>query len=394
LNSNTGAMTGTPTVAGPFNGSVRAANGVNPAATQNFSITIGAGPSAPIFTSNAPPGTGTLGVAYSHTYTATGNPAPTFAVTAGALPTGLALNSNTGAVTGTPTVPGAFTGTVSASNGAKVATQASRSSADDPQLRLWWNDPPFSESGWGINFAHQGDIIFATWFTYDLNGKPWWLAVVATRVAPGVYTGDLFTTAGPPFNAVPFAPSPTETTIGTATFTFSDDDHATFAYTVNVGTDAKSVIAQTKNITRQEFGTLPRCVWGGEPDLALATNYQDLWWNDPPFSESGWGINLTHQDDLIFVTWFTYDADGKPWWLAFLVSLTAPGVYSGDVFTTTGPPFNTLPFAPPAIETTVGTVVLTFTDGNHATFAYTVNGITQTKQIIRQVFVEPGTACK
>ena len=48
--------------------------------------------------------------------------------------------------------------------------------------------------------------------------------------------------------------------------------------------------------------------------LALATpassapNYQGLWWNAPPNSESGWGINLTHQGDVIFATWFTYDA--------------------------------------------------------------------------------------
>ncbi len=30
---------------------------------------------------------------------------------------------------------------------------------------LWWNAPAGSESGWGINFAHQGDTLFATWFT-------------------------------------------------------------------------------------------------------------------------------------------------------------------------------------------------------------------------------------
>src|SRR5205814_3193098 len=55
---------------------------------------------------------------------------------------------------------------------------------------LWWNAPPGSESGWGINFAHQGDTIFATWFTYDANGKPLWLAVQADKSAPGVYSGN------------------------------------------------------------------------------------------------------------------------------------------------------------------------------------------------------------
>ena len=40
----------------------------------------------------------------------------------------------------------------------------------DPNFQgLWWNP---DQSGWGINFAHQGDIIFATWFTYDAAGKP------------------------------------------------------------------------------------------------------------------------------------------------------------------------------------------------------------------------------
>ena len=34
--------------------------------------------------------------------------------------------------------------------------------------------------GWGINFAHQGNAIFATWYTYDGNNVPLWLSVLAT----------------------------------------------------------------------------------------------------------------------------------------------------------------------------------------------------------------------
>ncbi len=47
---------------------------------------------------------------------------------------------------------------------------------------LWWNP---LESGWGINFAHQGDIIFATWFTYDAGGKPWWLIAELHKIGRG-----------------------------------------------------------------------------------------------------------------------------------------------------------------------------------------------------------------
>jgi len=40
---------------------------------------------------------------------------------------------------------------------------------------LWWAAPAGVESGWGINFAHQGDQVFATWYTYDTSGEAWWL---------------------------------------------------------------------------------------------------------------------------------------------------------------------------------------------------------------------------
>ena len=48
---------------------------------------------------------------------------------------------------------------------------------------LFWNAPAGSESGWGINFAHQGDVIFATWFTYDATGKALWLSMTANKTA-------------------------------------------------------------------------------------------------------------------------------------------------------------------------------------------------------------------
>jgi hypothetical protein len=41
-----------------------------------------------------------------------------------------------------------------------------------------------------------------------------------------------------------------------------------------------------------------------------------------------------------------------------------------------------------------GTATLTFSDGNFATFDYTVDGIAQTKQITRDVFAPPGTVCQ
>jgi len=254
---------------------------------------------------------------------------------------------------------------------------------------LWWANPAGSEAGWGMNFAHQGDTIFATWFTYDLTGKAWWLSMTAPLSSTGIYTGTLFQQTGPPFSAVPFLPSQVKSAaVGTGTLTFTDANTGSFSYTVNA-------ITQTKPITRQVFGQLPTCTFGILTDLTLAYNYQDLWWAAPAGSEAGWGVNLTHQSDTIFATWFTYNADLTPLWLSVTAPKTAAGTYGGTLYQTNGPAFNAVPFKPAnVVATSVGTATFTFVDGNTGTFNYTLNGVTQTKPITRQVFVAPGTVCQ
>jgi hypothetical protein len=300
-------------------------------------------------------------------------------VTFGALPTdgATAIDRNGAPVAATPT------------NFANVTATVALTASPVNYEGLWWGSPAGSESGWGINFAHQGDVIFATWFTYDAAGKGWWLTMTANATSANVFSGGLFQTHGPPFSAVPFSPSAvTATQVGSGTLTFADAIRGTFAYTVNG-------IAQSKAITRQVFGPLPTCTFGATTDLAGATNYQDLWWAAPAGSESGWGVNFTHQGDTIFATWFTYDTDGTPLWLVVTAQRTMAGVYSGTLYRTTGPAFNAVPFNPAAVNATpVGNATLTFANGNAATFAYTVNGIAQSKAITRQVFRTPGTVCR
>jgi hypothetical protein len=262
---------------------------------------------------------------------------------------------------------------------------------------LWWNAPGGSEAGWGINFAHQGGTIFASWFTYDLTGKAWWLVMSANQTAPNSYSGSLFQATGPAFDAMPFPPigSPggaIGTAVGTGTLTFSDANDGTFAYTVKG-------ISQTKAITRQTFGPVPLCTFGAQVNLALTNNYQDLWWAAPTGSQAGWGINLTHEGDTIFATWFTYDVDHTPMWMVSTATKSGLSSYTGDLTRlTSGPPFNAMPFPPlgtpgGATGSVVGTAQLAFFDGNSGTFTYTVNGETQSRDITREVFTAPGTVC-
>jgi hypothetical protein len=252
---------------------------------------------------------------------------------------------------------------------------------------LFWRFPAGSESGWGMNFAHQGDTVFATWFTYGFDGKPQWFAAVLHLVAPGVYSGNLQTVTGPSFDAVPWEPSKVaRTVVGTMTVAYSDRDNGVVRYTL-LG------VTQTKPITRQLFGAAPICTWGEQADPAAAGNLQDLWWMGE--AESGWGVNFTHQGDVIVLTWFTYAADGKPLWLIAVMNRQPSGAYQGPLKTVTGPPFNAVPFDPAnVVRTTVGSATITVVDGSHATFGYTVGAVVQVKPIMRQLFAPPAaTVC-
>ena len=174
--------------------------------------------------------------------------------------------------------------------------------------------------------------------------------------------------------------------MGAGTLTFSDPNNGVFDYTVGG-------ITQSKPITHQIFGPLPTCTFGAQPNLALATNYQDLWWNP---AESGWGINLTQQGSTIFASWFTYESDGTPFWLTVTaVPTVQPFSYAGTLYRASGPAFFTVPFDPENVtQMPVGVATLTFADGNHATLTYSLYSVNQSKNITREVFAAPGTVCQ
>ena len=246
---------------------------------------------------------------------------------------------------------------------------------------LWWNA---AESGWGINVNHQGNIVFATLFTYNTNGSPVWLVMSnGARQADGSYAGTLHRTTGPAFNASPWTAF-TAQEVGTMRLAFSTPEAGTLTYTFNG-------VSVTKSITRQAFKTLPTCTWSAF-DRSWSRNYQDLWWNP---AESGWGVNVTHQEDTLFATLFTYAANGQPLWLVMPDGARsgATASYSGPLYRTTGPAFNAVPWT--AINPVVaGTMSFTFSDGNSASLAYTVDGVSVTKQVTRQVFSVPKTQCE
>src|SRR5262249_42906277 len=87
------------------------------ASSASLSIQVVAPPTLTITTSSLPGGVTTQ--TYSTTLNATGGVSPyRFAISAGALPPGLALNATTGAISGTPTNPGTSSFTVQVTDSA------------------------------------------------------------------------------------------------------------------------------------------------------------------------------------------------------------------------------------------------------------------------------------
>ncbi len=118
INSTTGVITGTPTVSGTFNVTVTTTN-ANGSSSFNLAITIAGATAVPILTSptTASATAGTPFVTYL--IAATGLPT-SYAATG--LPPGLTVNTLTGAITGTPTSPGNYAVTITATNSLGTST--------------------------------------------------------------------------------------------------------------------------------------------------------------------------------------------------------------------------------------------------------------------------------
>jgi hypothetical protein len=237
---------------------------------------------------------------------------------------------------------------------------------------LWWNP---GESGWGIDFTQRGNNVFAAWYTYDGSGNPKWYVSVcamgpASTATSGTCNGALLQVTGPRFFGAAFnANSIASSSVGTLQVAFADAGRGSMTYTL--GTQSRTVALE-----RQPFPT------GTTQPLI---DHTDLWWNP---DESGWGVALTQQFQIIFAAWYVYNDGGQPvWYVVPNCPVNSAGNRcSGAVYRTTGPAFGPT-FNPNTVASfEVGTATFAFSDANSGTLSYTVNGVSGNKAITRQIF--------
>jgi hypothetical protein len=256
---------------------------------------------------------------------------------------------------------------------------------------VWWASPAGSESGWAVGISHQGKTIRATWFTYDADGSPMWLVMPEGARRTYSWYDDTYT--GPLYRTTSDGSRVNMTPVGTASFTFNGGARATFAYAVNGST-------RSITIERQVFAArVPRCEVGGAQ--GSEPNYTDVWGDD-----SGWGIQVDHQVNVISATWFTFKADGKGEWLVMPNGVRDGNVYTGALYRTRGPAFNRFPWNPAQVSATAaGQASLTFVrdvdyyEGSYSYFEYakfdfTLDGVPGSKLVSREEFAWPTSVCR
>jgi hypothetical protein len=116
--------------------------------------------------------------------------------------------------------------------------------------------------------------------------------------------------------------------------------------------------------------------------IPVTVDYTDMWWNP---DESGWGANVIQQGDTIFVTLFVYDRNTNPvWFVAPQVTYQGGGLFTGQLFQTTGPIYFQPPFDPTAVTVVpVGQLTFNASTAIAAKLTYNVGGIVITENITR-----------
>lgn len=120
------------------------------------------------------------------------------------------------------------------------------------------------------------------------------------------------------------------------------------------------------------------------PAAVLDNPYRGLWWNP---AEDGWGMSIAQRRNVLFGAVYTYDNLGAPLWVVLANCPLTNGRCTSPVFRVDGATPPTVPWNPVGkVNTQVGTASLDFTDINNTTMVITINGVTNTKVLTRQIY--------
>jgi hypothetical protein len=160
----------------------------------------------------------------------------------------------------------------------------------------------------GDQFRAPGELIFASWFTYDGTGKPIWFSTALEQQATAASRArSTRRMAGFRLGAFD-ATRVTHTTVGTARVSFSDATHGTLTLTLGGVAQIKplTLFVFARAVSELHVQRPGRCGW--------SVNYQDMWF-------VAWREWLGHPRDASVRRRSSrrgsyYDASGNPTWVS------------------------------------------------------------------------------
>jgi hypothetical protein len=272
LNSSTGAVTGTPTAAGVSNFTVTITDSNNPPMTFACPLSITVVAQLSIAKTTLP--AATVGTPYTFQPSASGGTTPyTWSISAGSLPSGLTINSSTGAITGTPNASGnsAFTVQVAdSSSPAQTATLSANvtTSGQSAALSLPAQTPADATVGvaYSATLQANGGKTPYTW-AITSGALP---AGLTLNPSTGVIAGTA-TTAGTASFGVRVTDSSSPTQSATAALSMRADA----AFSVNVSTLPSAFKSVPYSATLTANGAVGATTWaitGGSLPAGLSLN--------------------------------------------------------------------------------------------------------------------------
>ena len=234
---------------------------------------------------------------------------------------------------------------------------------------MWWSGT--EENGWGMAISQKGSVQFNALYVYSDIGKPVWYVMPGGTWSNNftTYSGLLYQPISAPYNAYDPGKLVVGASVGTATITFRNTNDALLTYTI-------AGVSAEKFIVRQKFGATSDAT-------RLIVN--DMWWAGT--SENGWGVTIAQQSEQLFAVWFTYGLDGNATWYVMPGGSWAGARFIGSLYETKGSSWLGVPYIASRLNiSNVGTLTFDFVNARAAKMTYSLNGLTQSKDIVRQPF--------
>ena len=189
------------------------------------------------------------------------------------------------------------------------AGQLAQAQAVQDYVGLWWKP---TESGWGLSIQQNGTQTFAVWYTYDAQGAPVWYTLQCAFTG-NTCAGNLATATGTPISQITGSANSTASLAGTGSLTVTSTNRLSLSYTVGSVTQTKTNLEPQNFVSADQVPFCSLQSPTGANFRAGLTNYTDQWWGGP--NASGWGVQISHQGNTVFATWYSYNQQRTPTWL-------------------------------------------------------------------------------